>query len=111
MPGGQRLLVDFANREHWKSVENVYLLRDLVVGQPLPSGTFEIGKVKIFVGHHIGSPSRICPTARGAHGQMLYVDPTLDIVIARFGSAPDAPSYLLDHILLPTIDAICRELT
>jgi CubicO group peptidase (beta-lactamase class C family) len=53
---------------------------------------------------------RVCPTARGAHGQMLYVDPTLDVVIARFGSAPDAPSYLLDHILLPTIDAICREL-
>ena len=54
---------------------------------------------------------RTCPTARGAHGQLLYVDPANDLVIARFGSSPDAPSSLSDHILLPTIDAICSELS
>lgn len=54
---------------------------------------------------------RTCPSARGAHGQLLYIDPTNDLVIVRFGSSPDAPSSLLDHIFWPTIDAICLELT
>lgn len=54
---------------------------------------------------------RTCPTARGAHGQLLYIDPTHDLVIARFGSSPEAPSSLLDHIVLPTVDAICSEVT
>ena len=49
--------------------------------------------------------------ARGAHGQLLYIDPANDLVIARFGSSPDAPSYLIDHIMWPTIDAICSALT
>ncbi len=49
---------------------------------------------------------RTCLQARGAYGQFLYVDPVNDLVIARFGSAMEAPSYLLDHITLPTIDAI-----
>lgn len=54
---------------------------------------------------------RVCPVARGAHGQVLYVDPANDLVIARFGSSPQAPSALLDHILIPTIDAITSEIT
>ena len=54
---------------------------------------------------------RTCPSARGAHGQLLYIDPANDLVIARFGTSPDAPSYLLDHILWPAIDAICSDLT
>ena len=54
---------------------------------------------------------RRCPEARGAHGQVLYVDPTNDLVIGRFGSAPKPPSYLLDHVLLPTFDAITSALT
>ena len=53
---------------------------------------------------------RICAVARGAHGQFLYIDPTNDLVIARFGSSPNAPSTLLDHVLLPTIDAITADL-
>ena len=48
--------------------------------------------------------------ARGAYGQMLYVDATQGIVIARFGSAEGAPSALLDPIVLPTIDAIVERL-
>jgi len=54
---------------------------------------------------------RICPTARGAYGQMLYIDPTNELVIARFGSSPDAPSSLLDPIIWPAVDAITAELT
>jgi CubicO group peptidase (beta-lactamase class C family) len=54
---------------------------------------------------------RICPEARGAYGQFLYVDPTNDLVIARFGSAKDAPSHLVDPIVLPTFDAITNFVT
>lgn len=57
---------------------------------------------------HVGD--RICPVARGAHGQMLLVDPANDVVIARFGSAPHAPSALLDPILLPMVDAVTARL-
>ena len=53
---------------------------------------------------------RICPTARGAYGQVLYIDPARELVIARFGSAPQAPSAMLDHIVWPTVDAIAEAL-
>lgn len=53
---------------------------------------------------------RICAVARGAHGQVLYVDPTNELVVARFGSAPKAPSTLLDDIFLPTLDLITARL-
>ncbi len=53
---------------------------------------------------------RVCPVARGAHGQMLLIDPANDLVIARFGSAPDAPSALSDPVLLPMVDAITAVL-
>ncbi len=49
---------------------------------------------------------RVCPQARGAYGQFLYIDPAHDLVIARFGSARQAPGGLLDPIVLPTFDAI-----
>ncbi len=58
---------------------------------------------------HVGG--RCCPVARGAHGQMLYIDPEQDLVIARFGSSPEAPSSLLDHILLPMVDNITEQLS
>lgn len=57
---------------------------------------------------HIGD--RVCPVARGAHGQMLLIDPANDLVIARFGSAPNAPSALSDSVLLPMVDAITSAL-
>jgi hypothetical protein len=41
---------------------------------------------------------------------MLYLDPVQDLIIVRFGSAPDAPSYLADSIMWPLVDAISAEL-
>lgn len=58
---------------------------------------------------HVGSTTHA--VARGAYGQMLYIDPVHRIVIARFGSAPQASSALLDPIVLPTVDAIIACLT
>lgn len=52
---------------------------------------------------------RICAVARGAHGQVLYVDPANDLVVARIGSSPKAPSTQIDHIFLPTLDEITRR--
>jgi CubicO group peptidase (beta-lactamase class C family) len=54
---------------------------------------------------------RVCPVARGAHGQLLYIDPERDIVIARFASAEKAPSVLLDPITWPVVDAITAALS
>lgn len=52
---------------------------------------------------------RICPVARGAHGQMLYIDVANDLVIARFGSNKEAPSAVLDHIMWPMVDLITER--
>ena len=54
---------------------------------------------------------RICAVARGAYGQVLYVDPTNELVVGRFGSAPKAPSTLVDDIFLPMLDAITARLS
>lgn len=54
---------------------------------------------------------RICAVARGAYGQVLYVDPTKELVVGRFGSAPKAPSTLSDDIFLPMLDAITARLS
>ncbi len=48
--------------------------------------------------------------ARGAHGQVLYIDPQAELVIARFGSTKLSPSYLQDHINLPLFDAITAHI-
>ena len=58
---------------------------------------------------HLGD--RICAVARGAHGQVLYLDPENELVIGRFGSAPKAPSTLLDDIFLPMLDVITERLS
>jgi CubicO group peptidase (beta-lactamase class C family) len=52
---------------------------------------------------------RTCAVARGAHGQVLYIDPKNDLVVARVGSFPKAPSTQIDHIFLPTLDEITRR--
>ena len=57
---------------------------------------------------YLGDPT--AAVARGAYGQMLYVDPLNRIVIARFGSARQSSSALLDPIVLPTIDVIVARL-
>ncbi len=48
--------------------------------------------------------------ARGAHGQLLYIDPANELVIARFGSNKLAPGYLQDPVVMPMIDAITAML-
>ncbi|WP_017223799.1 serine hydrolase domain-containing protein [Moritella dasanensis] len=48
--------------------------------------------------------------ARGAHGQFLYIDPTAEVVIARFASTEQAPSYLKDNINMPLFDTITKHI-
>lgn len=54
---------------------------------------------------------RICATARGAYGQLLYIDPVHELVIVRFASTKLSPGYLDDDLILPLIDAITEYLT
>ena len=49
--------------------------------------------------------------ARGAHGQILYIDPANELVIARFGSSQLSPGYLNDPVVIPMIDVIAAHLT
>lgn len=48
--------------------------------------------------------------ARGAHGQLLYIDPAHELVIARFGSSQIPPGYINDLVVMPMIDAIAAYL-
>lgn len=48
--------------------------------------------------------------ARGIHGQAIYVDPTAEMVIARFGSHPMAANVHLDPVSLPAFHAMARHL-
>lgn len=48
--------------------------------------------------------------ARGIHGQGIYVDPTAEMVIARFGSHPIAASSGNDPVSLPAYRAIAERL-
>lgn len=49
-------------------------------------------------------------TARGIHGQALYIDPAAEMVIARFASSPLAGNVNLDPTSLPAYDAVARHL-
>lgn len=48
--------------------------------------------------------------ARGVHGQALYIDPTAEMVIARFASHPIAANAGNDSITLPAFDAVAWHL-
>ncbi len=48
--------------------------------------------------------------ARGIHGQTIYIDPKAEMVIARFGSAPQAGNAAGDPVMLPAYRAIADEL-
>ena len=48
--------------------------------------------------------------ARGAYGQLLYIDPANELVIVRFCSSELPPGYLNDPIVLPMIDTVTRLL-
>ena len=49
-------------------------------------------------------------TARGIHGQAIYVDPTAEVVIVRFASHPLAANANLDPTSLPAYEAVARHL-
>ena len=48
--------------------------------------------------------------ARGVHGQTLYIDPTADMVIARFASHPKGPNSANDATSLPAYQAVADYL-
>jgi CubicO group peptidase (beta-lactamase class C family) len=45
-------------------------------------------------------------SARGVHGQLIYIDPTAEMVIARFASHPLAANANLDPTSLPAYEAL-----
>jgi CubicO group peptidase (beta-lactamase class C family) len=49
-------------------------------------------------------------TARGVHGQVIYIDPKAEMVITRFASHPLAANVNLDPTSLPAYDAVARRL-
>jgi CubicO group peptidase (beta-lactamase class C family) len=49
-------------------------------------------------------------TARGIHGQAIYVDPAAEMVIARFASHPLGANANLDPTSLPAYHALARHL-
>jgi CubicO group peptidase (beta-lactamase class C family) len=49
-------------------------------------------------------------TARGVHGQAIYIDPKAEMVIARFASNPRAGNTNFDDISLPAYQAIAEHL-
>lgn len=49
-------------------------------------------------------------SARGIHGQAIYVDPVAELVIARFGSHPTAASSGNDPTSLPAYRALAEHL-
>ncbi len=51
-----------------------------------------------------------CFTARGIHGQLIWVDPTAQMVIARYGSHPLAANTFIDPNSLPAYRALGEHL-
>jgi CubicO group peptidase (beta-lactamase class C family) len=49
-------------------------------------------------------------TARGIHGQAIYIDPAAEMVITRFASHPLAANVNLDPTSLPAYEAVARHL-
>jgi CubicO group peptidase (beta-lactamase class C family) len=49
-------------------------------------------------------------TARGIHGQGIYIDPKAEMVIVRFSSRPTGPNINLDPTSLPAYEAVADYL-
>ena len=49
-------------------------------------------------------------SARGIHGQAIYIDPLAEMVIARFGSHPVAANTTIDAATLPAFRAMAEHL-
>jgi CubicO group peptidase (beta-lactamase class C family) len=48
--------------------------------------------------------------ARGVHGQTIYIDPTAEMVIARYASHPVAGNAAIDPTSLPAYHALAKHL-
>jgi CubicO group peptidase (beta-lactamase class C family) len=44
--------------------------------------------------------------ARGVHGQAIYIDPTAQMVIARFASNPLSSNKYIDPISIPAYETL-----
>ena len=51
-----------------------------------------------------------CFTARGIHGQAIWIDPTAEMVVARYGSHPIAANIFIDPNSLPAYRALGEHL-
>lgn len=49
-------------------------------------------------------------TARGVYGQTIYIDPTAEMVIARYASNPVAGNAAIDPTSLPAYEALSKYL-
>ena len=49
-------------------------------------------------------------SARGVHGQLVYIDPTAEMVIARYASFPLAANANIDPTSLPAYHALAKHL-
>lgn len=49
-------------------------------------------------------------TARGIHGQAIYIDPAAEMVITRFASHPQSGNVNLDPTSLPAYEAVANHL-
>lgn len=57
---------------------------------------------------HMSHGNAIC--ARGAHGQLLYIDAEKQLVVGWYSSTEQAPSHLHDHWRMSLIDAVTDTL-
>ena len=58
----------------------------------------------------VSHDAHACFTARGIHGQLIWVDPTAEMVIARYGSHPMAANTFIDPNSLPAYRALGEQL-
>ena len=58
----------------------------------------------------VAPPERGVFAARGIHGQLIWVDPAQELVIARYASHPMAANAFLDPVSLPAWEAVTRQL-
>ena len=50
-------------------------------------------------------------SARGVHGQLIYIDPKAEMVIVRFASHPKSANANFDATSLPAYEALAKHLT
>ena len=58
---------------------------------------------------HMEHGNAIC--ARGAHGQLLYIDPAKELTVAWYSSTKEAPGHFHDHWRFSLIDRVAETVT